>query len=484
MIRDLAAQAHAADHRVFRRVALTDHGFLDAVIPRVTSSADSGLLWVAVAGGLALTGIRGRRAAVRGLMSLSVASGVANGPAKWTFRRRRPSLVDVPVIRQLTRQPSTTSFPSGHSASAAAFATGVLLESPVRAVPVVALAAGVAYGRIHIGVHYPSDVLAGVAVGAACAVVVRRVWPVRPDTPAVARAAAHAVPTLPDGEGLVVVVNAGAESTGPMADEVREAVGNRLPRAEVVLCEEPERIEEVLREAAGRARALGVAGGDGTVSCAAGVALEMGVPLAVLPAGTLNHFAGELGLDSVDEALDAVASGSAVDVTIASAGDGLTFLNTFSLGLYPELVARRERRERVLGKWPALAVALVEVLGRAEPAEVEIDDVRRKVWLVFGGNGRYHPAGFAPSWRERLDEDVVDVRIVDAVQPWARTRLVAAVLTGRLGRSRVYEERVVPRMSIRFLDPDPALARDGERQPAPEKIELRPADDRLVVYRP
>jgi undecaprenyl-diphosphatase len=220
------------------------------------------------------------------------------------------------------------------------------------------------------------------------------------------------------------------------------------------------------------------------VSGAAGAALAARIPLAVLPAGTLNHFAAELGIDDLDETLEAVAAGCAVDVTVATAGEGMPFLNTFSLGLYPELVARREKRERLLGKWPSLALALVEVLGRAEPANVEIDGVRRSVWLVFGGNGRYHPAGFAPSWRERLDENVVDVRIVDATRPWGRTRLVAAVLTGRLGRCRVYEERVVPRLDIRFLDPDPSLARDGETQPAPDHIELRPADHPLVVYRP
>jgi len=473
-----------ADQRAFRWVARKEHPILDEVVPWLTSAADHGLVWMGVAGVLAVTGVKGRRAAVRGLMSLSVASGVANGPAKWAVRRRRPSLVDVPPLRQLARQPRTTSFPSGHSASAAAFATGVMLESPARAIPVVAIAAGVAYGRVHIGVHYPSDVLAGVALGAASAVVVRRVWPTRPSTPAAAQAAHGEAPALPDGDGLVVVLNAGAESTSNVADSVRRSITEALPRAEIVSCDDPDELPQTLEAAAGRARVLGIAGGDGSVSCAAGIALDADIPLAVLPAGTLNHFAAELGVDSVDDALAAVRSGRAVEVSIAMAGEDLPFLNTFSLGLYPELVRRREKRERLLGKWPALAVALVEVLGRAEPTAVEIDDQRRLVWLVFGGNGRYHPAGFAPSWRERLDEDVVDVRIVDADQPWGRTRLVLAVLTGRLGRCRVYEERVVRRMQIRFLDDDPQLARDGETQDAPREIVLQPAKRRLVVYRP
>jgi len=482
--RPLTRAVLAADKRVFSSVARYDNKAIDKVVPRLTNGANHGLLWFGVAGALALTGTGGRRAAVRGLMSMGVASAVANGPAKWAVRRTRPLLTDVPALRQLARQPRTTSFPSGHSASAAAFATGVLLESPVRALPVVVMAAGVAYGRVHIGVHYPSDVVAGIALGAASAVVVKRVWPTRPVATGAAEAGGCEAPALPDGDGLVVVVNAGAESTGAVADELCAQVTDALPKAEVVRCEQPDQIEAALEDAARRARVLGVAGGDGTVSCATAVALAQDLPLAVFPAGTLNHFAGELGVDDVEGAVKAVAEGSAVSISVGEAGDGLPFLNTFSLGLYPELVQRREQRERVVGKWPALAVALVEILGGAEPANIEVDGKPRRVWLLFGGNGRYHPSGFAPSWRERLDEDVIDVRIVDAKRRWARTRLVVAVLTGRLGRCRVYEERTVERMRIRFLDPDPALARDGETQPAPKELTLRPADRRLVVYRP
>ena len=194
-MKDLRARLLAADAAAFSKVALHEHRVLDPVVPRLTSSADHGLVWLGVAAALAATGATGRRAAVRGLTSMSVASGVANGPAKWSVRRARPSLADVPALRQLARQPRTSSFPSGHSATAAAFATGVALESPSRAVPVILLAAGVAYGRVHTGVHYPSDVLAGVAVGAASAVVVRRIWPTRPATGTRDRAALRCAAT-------------------------------------------------------------------------------------------------------------------------------------------------------------------------------------------------------------------------------------------------------------------------------------------------
>ena len=126
---------------------------------------------------------------------------------------------------------------------------------------------------------------------------------------------------------------------------------------------------------------------------------------------------------------------------------------------------------------------MVEVLGAAESLELEIDGEQRRLWLLFGGNGRYHPDGFAPSWRERLDDGRIDVRLVDASAPLARTRLVAAVLSGRLGRCRVYEERLVDSLRLRLPDGQ-RLARDGEVQRAPVDLMLRAAERKLVVYRP
>jgi undecaprenyl-diphosphatase len=83
--------------------------------------------------------------------------------------------------------------------------------------------------------------------------------------------------------------------------------------------------------------------------------------------------------------------------------------------------------------------------------------------MVFVGNCRYHPDGFAPSWRERLDDGALDVRIVDADTPWSRTRLVAAVLTGRLGRCRAYDATTTTRLVIESPDGAPVrLAVDGE----------------------
>jgi diacylglycerol kinase family enzyme len=142
--------------------------------------------------------------------------------------------------------------------------------------------------------------------------------------------------------------------------------------------------------------------------------------------------------------------------------DDRVFLNTASFGGYTEVVDAREQLEGRIGKWPALAIALTRVLRRIEPLPVEIDGRRRDVWLVFVGNCRYSPDGFGPSWRDKLDDGLLDVRLVDGKHPWARTRLVLAVLTGQLARCAPYEEWTCERLEVRSLDGPLRVALDGE----------------------
>ena len=135
----------------------------------LTRAADHSALWgVLAAGAASVGGTRGRRAAGHGLLAIAVASATVNGPMKLLFRRRRP---DSP--RRLRRMPRTSSFPSGHSASAFAFALAASRELPEAGVVLFPLAAGVAYSRVYLGVHYPSDVVAGGAFGAAVGMATR-----------------------------------------------------------------------------------------------------------------------------------------------------------------------------------------------------------------------------------------------------------------------------------------------------------------------
>jgi membrane-associated phospholipid phosphatase len=159
------------DVGVYAAIARTPTPAMDRAMSRLSRAADYSRLSLASAAVLALAGGRGgRRAAVIGLASVAVTASVANLIAKPLGRRRRPDRIaqEVPLARQVD-MPVSSSFPSGHAAAAFAFATGVAHVSPEAAAPLSVLAALVAYSRVHTGVHYPGDVVAGSLLGAALA---------------------------------------------------------------------------------------------------------------------------------------------------------------------------------------------------------------------------------------------------------------------------------------------------------------------------
>jgi membrane-associated phospholipid phosphatase len=159
--------AERLDVAVYAAIARSSSPTLDRALSRLSRAADYSRLSLSAAAVLALAGGReGRRAAVNGLSSIAVTAAVVNLALKPFARRRRPDRIaqEVPVARDV-RMPGSRSFPSGHAAAAFAFAHGVGHVLPTAAVPLRALAALVAYSRVHTGVHYPADVLAGALIG-------------------------------------------------------------------------------------------------------------------------------------------------------------------------------------------------------------------------------------------------------------------------------------------------------------------------------
>lgn len=369
--------------------------------------------------------------------------------------------------------------PARSTAVSVAAAAGAAQELPAAAALAGAVAVSIVprWRRGKVSVPW-----AGVAAGVAAALATRRVWPVAPRTPAQIRPALTPLGGEPteDGEGLTLLVNPSAGP--PLRKSPKESLEEAFPKATIVEIGDGVDLEAALERAGKSAKAIGMAGGDGSVGAAASVAHRIGKPLVVIPAGTLNHLARDLGVQSIDDAIEAVKEGDLVAVDVASI-DGHAFLNTASFGAYSELVDARERLEGRIGKWPALIVALFQTLRSYEPLDVELDGRRRKLWMIFVGNCRYHPEGFAPSWRERLDDGELDVRLVDATHPLARTRLLLAVLTGRLGRSVVYETFRTKSLTVKvFCDGAPRLAKDGEIFDGSREFEICKEDRPLAVY--
>jgi undecaprenyl-diphosphatase len=446
----------------------------DRALPALSRAANHGLLWLAAGAGMGLTrDPRARRAALRGLIALAVAGTVTHLAARSRLgRSSTPSIATSGV----------NTVPSGHAAAAAAFATGVALEAPpLLTVPVAVAATAVAASRVVTGDRRLPDVLTGAAVGVGAGQVTQWWWPRRPRGPARACRPTAPAPATATGAQVTIVINT---ASGTADDHLLDTLVAELPEAEIIPVEPDEDLDAVLADAAKRAGVLGVAGGDGTVNAAARHAIERDIPLLAIPAGTLNHFARELGVDTVSDALTALRAGTAVYVDVGRV-DNHVFLNTCSLGLYADLVRFRARWEPLIGKWPALLAGLLYLPHRAQPRRIVVDGAPRRLWMLFAGNGRYRPAGFAPAYRPRLDDQRLDVRIVDATVPYAVPRVVAAALIRTLRWCRAYQVRAPHQ--IRLAAPDHealALSVDGESIRVAHEVTVSVDLRCLLVYRP
>lgn len=168
------------DRAIYAAVADTPTPYLDDGLRDLSQAANKSLLWLTVAGGLAVFGgAKEKRAALTGVASIAAASLLVNAGVKLIARRDRPERLPNADDR-FVPMPTSTSFPSGHSASAFAFAQGVSSVAPTLSVPLHLAAGAVAYSRVHTGVHYPGDVVAGSLIGIVTGGIVSRMINGRP----------------------------------------------------------------------------------------------------------------------------------------------------------------------------------------------------------------------------------------------------------------------------------------------------------------
>lgn len=455
------------DRRIVRRISRLPHGPLDAAMRELSAAATKGKLWFGIAGVTALFPGTPRRAALSGLLALGLASGTTNLVFKTLLPRRRPGAELLPGFRFVNPQPVSSSLPSGHSASAMAFATGVATTSPALGLALAPLALGVAYSRVHTGAHWPSDVVLGSAIGVASGLLVRNWFPPATPTPQTRVTEAPAVP-LAAGAGLRLLANRASGSYSPAA-----MAGLRQNLPELALTEYDgsaplsESIDAALRRPG--AEALGVWGGDGTAGAVAQRALQEALPLAVFPGGTFNHFARDVHAADPAAVQEALARGSAIRTDVAEVlierSDGSSsriMLNTASVGIYPELVQRRDLLQKSLGKPLAGIVAGLRTFAVVRPTTLIVDGQRKKIWLVYLGRGRYYPRGFAPLERPVLDDGVLDLRIISAHSAFSRFRLLGAILTGRTEVSKAIGLQTPTSVRLQAADLPFDLAIDGE----------------------
>jgi undecaprenyl-diphosphatase len=149
-------------------------------------------------------------------------------------------------------------------------------------------------------------------------------------------------------------------------------------------------------------------------------------------------------------------------VDVVRLNDTDTVINTASIGAYPQFVRTREKLEHKIGKPLAGVYAMFHTLRRGEPVHITYDNQTLQTSLFFLGNSTYLPSGFAPSRRTRIDDGLIDVRILETGKRFSRLRILTSLLLGRLERSPLYHERQAPEFSFRSLDGPTTIAYDGE----------------------
>ena len=286
---------------------------------------------------------------------------------------------------------------------------------------------------------------------------------------------------MPARPPLPVIVNAAGGSASRagdnLADQIRsafEAVHQDIA-LELVSGDE---LQSALQRHSAAARVV-VGGGDGTLNTAAAILSQGDTELAILPLGTLNHFARQLGIpDKLEEAAQHASQGSARRVDLGSIGER-AFVNNFSAGAYVELVRRREasRLPKFLATIPAAWRTLRTL--RSRPFELTVDGevCSIRTPLLFVGNNRYEVKEGHPGERRALDDGLLSVY---AVRPLSRGALFAAAFRTLVARPRMHRDFELDRTAREIVIEGPGrsleVALDGERCrfDLPVTIRIRP----------
>jgi len=292
---------------------------------------------------------------------------------------------------------------------------------------------------------------------------------------------------------LSVVVNAKAGTGCPpeWLEQLRERFATHGIAARVEQVHGGEEIEAAVKRALrDGAEAVVAGGGDGTVSAVAAQLVDRDVPLGVLPLGTLNHFAKDLGMPlGRDEAVDALALGQVENVDVGEV-NGRVFINNSSLGLYPDIVREREHRQKRLGhgKWRALLEASIAALRRYPilRVQVDLDEERHAVRtpFLFIGNNEYQMEGFEIGERRSLAEGTLTLYTAQRTGRFGLLRLALLALSRRLQQARDFHAArardFVVHSGHRLL----RVATDGEVTLMPTPLHYRVRPGALRVIRP
>ena len=295
-------------------------------------------------------------------------------------------------------------------------------------------------------------------------------------------------------EGVEVIINAaagGGSEDDERARAVEEAFDACGVGARVSVARGGDDVDKFVQQALSNgARAVVAGGGDGTVGSVAGALAGTGRPLGVLPLGTLNHFAKDLGIPlTLEEAARTVCEGREVSVDVGEV-NGRIFVNNSSLGLYPRIVRRREKLQarEGSGKWSAFLRAALAVLRRYPFLHVRLDadghEIARKTPFVFVGNNEYQVENLQLGGRSCLDAGRLSLYVAHRTGRLGLLRLAVRALFGRLRETHDFDALCAREIWVETRRPKRLpVATDGEVMvlSTPLHYRIRPGALKVIV---
>ena len=284
---------------------------------------------------------------------------------------------------------------------------------------------------------------------------------------------------------------AGADAAHPALAQVREAFAAAGLRVRVVIGS-GDRLAGLARAAVTRGERLIIAGGgDGTIGSVASMLVGTDATLGVLPLGTLNHFAKDLGIPrDVPEAVAVIAAGHTRNVDVGDV-NGHVFINNSSLGLYPSLVYQRgKRQEQGRGKWVAFAIAVGRVWRQYRRVRVVVHTEQGsrtiRTPFVFVGNNKYKLEGVRIGARDRVDGAHLHVAMAPGMTRGEMVRVLGRALLGRLDDVDHFDTLVTGEVTIGAWRRHLPVALDGEIAllRTPLRYRVRPGALRVCVPAP
>lgn len=291
----------------------------------------------------------------------------------------------------------------------------------------------------------------------------------------------------------IVIVNArsGTGNDATQVEQLRRLFATAGMAPEIQAVHDGAEIRAAVKKAVEKGPRLIVAGGgDGTVSTVAGALVDSGIVFGVLPLGTLNHFAKDLGVPlELADAVALLAEGHATRVDVGDV-NGRIFVNNSSLGLYPDIVRDRERQQKRLGrgKWLAFGWAALAALRRfpflGVALVVDGKEVLRRTPFVFIGNNEYRMDGFAIGERSGIDDGRLSLYVAQRPGRWRLLQLALRALTGRLRQARDFDAILATDIVIQSRRRRLRVATDGEVSVMTPPLHYRVRPASLLVIRP